>query len=56
MWLNKSEVTEEATHAVIQYVKQKMLFDKKSTRTDKFTFVDGSVMYVTYEVLSQTED
>lgn len=56
MWLNKSEVTEEATHAVIQYVKQKMLLDKKSTRTDKFTFVDGSEMHVTYEVLGQTED
>lgn len=56
MWLNKSEVTEEATYAVIQYVKQKMLLDKKSTRTDKFTFVDGSVMHVTYEVLGQTED
>ena len=55
MWLNKSEVTEEATHAVIQYVKQKMLLDKKSTRTDKFTFVDGSMMHVTYEVLGQTE-
>lgn len=51
MWLNQSEVTEEATHAVIQYVKQNMTLDKKSTRTDKFGFCDGSVMYVTYEII-----
>lgn len=50
-WQNKSEVTEEATHAVIQHVKQEMMLEKKSTRTDEFTFVDGSVMRVTYEVL-----
>lgn len=50
-WQNKSEVTEEATHAVVQYVKQEMMLDKKSTRTDEFTFIDGSVMRVTYEVL-----
>lgn len=50
-WQNKSEVTEEATHAVVQRVKQEMMLDKKSTRTDEFTFIDGSVMRVTYEVL-----
>ena len=50
-WQNKSEVTEEATHAVVQHVKQEMMLDKKSTRTDEFTFIDGSVMSVTYEVL-----
>lgn len=50
-WQNKSEVTEEATHAVVQHVKQEMMLDKKSTRTDEFTFIDGSVMRVTYEVL-----
>lgn len=50
-WQNKSEVTEEATHAVIQHVKQEMMLEKKSTRTDEFTFIDGSVMRVTYEVL-----
>lgn len=53
MWLNKSEVTEEATYAVIQYVKQNMTLDKKSIRTDKFGFVDGSTMNVTYEILKE---
>ena len=28
-----------------------MMLDKESTRTDEFTFVDGSVLRVTYEVL-----
>lgn len=55
MWLNKSEVTEEAICAVAQHVKQKMTLDKQSTKTDKITFNDGSVMHVTYEVLGQTE-
>lgn len=27
-WQNKSEVTEEATHAVVQRVKQEMMLDK----------------------------
>lgn len=53
MWLNKSEVTEEATYAVIQYVKQNMTLNKKSIRTDKFGFVDGSTMNVTYEILKE---
>lgn len=50
-WQNKSEITEEATHAVVQHVKQEMMLAKESTRTDEFTFVDGSVLRVTYEVL-----
>lgn len=50
-WQNKSEVTEEATHAVVQHVKQEMMLAKESTRADEFTFVDGSVLRVTYEVL-----
>lgn len=50
MWLNKTEVTEEATHAVAQHVKQEMMLEKKSTRTDKFNFVDGSVLIAKYEI------
>lgn len=50
MWLNKTEVTEEATHAVAQHVKQEMMSEKKSTRTDKFNFVDGSVLIAKYEI------
>lgn len=50
-WQNKSEVTKETTHAFVQHIKQEMMLDKESTRTDEFTFVDGSVLRVTYEVL-----
>lgn len=50
MWLNKTEVTEEATHAVAQHVKQEMMLEKKSIRTDKFNFVDGSVLIAKYEI------
>lgn len=55
MWQNKSEVTEEATHAVVQHVKQEMALNKESTRTDEFTFIDGSVMRVTYELLKENK-
>ena len=55
MWQNKSEVTKEATHAVAQHVKQEMMQDNKSTRTDKFTFIDGSVLHVTYELLKENK-
>lgn len=55
MWQNKSDVTEEATHAVVQHVKQEMMLNKESTRTDEFTFIDGSVMRVTYELLKKNK-
>ena len=55
MWQNKSDVTEEATHAVVQHVKQEMVLNKESTRTDEFTFIDGSVMRVTYELLKENK-
>ena len=55
MWQNKSEVTEEATHAVVQHVKQEMMLNKESTRTDEFTFIDGYVMCVTYELLKENK-
>lgn len=52
---NLEGVTEESILPVVQHVKQEMVLNKESTRTDEFTFIDGSVMRVTYELLKENK-
>ena len=47
-WLNKSEVTEEARKAVIQYEKDRLQSEKRLKETIKYTFRNGDVLTVTY--------
>lgn len=47
-WLKKSEVTEEARKAVIQYEKDRLKSEKRLKETIKYTFITGDVLTVTY--------
>lgn len=47
-WLNKSEVTDEARKAVIQYEKDRLQSEKRLKETIEYTFRNGDVLTVTY--------
>lgn len=47
-WLTKSEVTEEARQAVIQYEKDRLGNERRVKETVKYTFRNGDVLTVTY--------
>lgn len=47
-WLNKSDVTEEARQAVIQYEKDRLRNEMRVQETIKYTFRNGDVLTVTY--------
>lgn len=55
-WLNKSEVTEEARKAVIQYEKDRLKSEKRLKETIKYTFRDGDVLTVTYGLKKAGDD
>ena len=55
-WLNKSEVTEEARKAVIQYEKDQLKSEKRLKETIKYTFRDGDALTVTYELKKAGDD
>lgn len=50
MWQNKSDVTEEARQAVIQYEKDRLKISKRVQETVKYTFKNGDVLTVTYKL------
>lgn len=50
MWQNKSDVTEEARQAVIQYEKDRLEINKRVQETVKYTFKNGDVLTVTYKL------
>ncbi len=50
MWQNKSDVTEEARQAVIQYEKDRLEISKRVQETVKYTFKNGDVLTVTYKL------
>lgn len=49
-WLNKSDVTEEARQAVIQYEKERLEIEKRVQETVKYTFKNGDVLTVMYKL------
>lgn len=55
-WLNKSEVTEEARQAVIQYEKDRLKSEKRLKEMIKYTFRNGDVLTVTYELKKAGDD
>lgn len=50
MWQNKSDVTEEARQAVIQYEKIRLESQGSLGETAKYTFKNGDVLTVTYKL------
>lgn len=50
MWQNKSDVTEEARQAVIQYEKDRLENQGSLEETVKYTFKNGDVLTVTYKL------
>ena len=55
-WQNKNDVTDEAMRSVAQYIKQEMEGREQTTRIDKFKFVDGCQLCVTYELIPNGSD
>lgn len=50
MWRKKSDVTEEAIHAVMQYFKQTMDGHDKTAASASYEFADGHTLTVNFTI------
>lgn len=50
MWRKKSDVTEEAIHAVMQYFKQTMDGHDKTAASASYEFADGRTLTVNFTI------
>lgn len=51
MWRKKSDVTEEAIHAVMQYFKQTMDGHDKTDASASYEFADGRTLTVDFKII-----
>lgn len=56
MWRKKSDVTEEAIHAVMQYFKQTMDGHDKTTANASYEFADGRTLTVDFKIVQPDKD
>lgn len=56
MWRNRSNVTDEAIEAVMQCFKAQMENEGVNCAGRKYTFRDGSVLKVDFELVAKSEE
>lgn len=55
MWRNRSDVTDEAINAVMEHFRTKMTLDKRNNLNAKFSFANGQVLKVSFELVDKEQ-